>query len=49
MAGMNKISHLEQSMTAVDEGIQEINKLLLIGDKNSTSSYTPGSNQTSMM
>ena len=38
MAGMTKISHLEQSVNALDEGIQEIKKLLLTGGKESASS-----------
>ena len=42
LAGMTKISHLEQSVNALDEGIQEIKKLLLTGGKESTSSSTPG-------
>ena len=42
MAGMTKISHLEQSVNALDEGIQEIKKLLLTGRKESAYSSTPG-------
>ena len=42
MAGMTKISHLEQLVNALDEGIQEIKKLLLTGGKESASSSTPG-------
>ena len=41
MARMTKISHLEQSVNARDEGIQEIKKLLLTGGKESTSSSNP--------
>ena len=41
MTGMTKISHLEQLVNALNEGIQEIKKLLHTGGKESTSSSTP--------
>ena len=36
--GMSKLSHLEQSVGALDEGIQEIKRLLTRGGKHSMSS-----------
>ena len=41
MARMTKINHLEHSINALEEGIQEIKKLLLTSGKNTTSSSTP--------
>ena len=41
MVGMTKINHLEHSISALEEVILEIKKLLLTGGKNMTSSSTP--------
>ena len=41
MKGMSKITHLERSISALDEEIQKIKKSLLVGGKNSASSSPP--------
>ena len=39
--GIRKLSHLERYVGALDEGIQEIRRLLMGGGKNSASSSPP--------